>query len=175
MGTGPQPPGDDTRWLDDDEQATWRAFWLASRALAAAFERDLQRDSGLAMTYYEILVQLSEAPERMMRMSELARLSHVSRSALSHGVARLEANGWVERRDCPDDRRGSLAVLTDEGFAVLAAAAPAHVTSVRRHLFDQLTPEDLDHLGRISDLLLDHLRTEGSAPMAGDASVTAPG
>jgi DNA-binding MarR family transcriptional regulator len=152
------------RWLDDDEQATWRAFWLATRLLAESFERDLQRDTGLPMTYYEILVQLSEAPDRTLRMSELARHSHVSRSALSHAVARLEANGWVARRDCPTDRRGALATLTDPGFATLAAAAPAHVESVRRHLFDQLSADDQVRLRALSDRLLAHFRTEGTCP-----------
>jgi DNA-binding MarR family transcriptional regulator len=141
------------RWLDDDEQLTWRAFWLTTRMLAESFERDLQRETGLTMSYYEILVQLSEAPDRTLRMSELARYSHVSRSALSHAVGRLEANGWVERRDCPTDRRGALAILTDEGFATLAAAAPAHVESVRQHLFDQLSPRDLAQLRALSEKL----------------------
>jgi DNA-binding MarR family transcriptional regulator len=137
------------RWLDDGEQATWRAFWLTTRMLANSFERDLQRETGLPMSYYEILVQLSEAPERTMRMSQLARYSNVSRSALSHAVGRLEASGWVVRRDCPTDRRGALATLTDEGFAVLEGAAPAHVESVRLHLFDQLSEDDLDDLRRL--------------------------
>jgi DNA-binding MarR family transcriptional regulator len=140
----PTPPS--PRWLDDWEQATWRAFWLTTRLLAQSFERDLQGETGLPMSYYEILVQLSEAPDRTMRMSQLARYSNVSRSALSHAVSRLEANGWVVRRDCPTDRRGALATLTDEGFAVLEAAAPAHVESVRVHLFDQLSRDDLAQL-----------------------------
>jgi DNA-binding MarR family transcriptional regulator len=116
------------------------------------------------MTYYEILVQLSEADERTLRMSELARHSHMSRSALSHAVARLEAAGWVERRECPTDRRGALAILTDRGFDVLAAAAPSHVESVRRHLFDQLDPGDLEALRALSEKLLAHFRDEGTCP-----------
>jgi DNA-binding MarR family transcriptional regulator len=155
------------RWLDDDEQATWRAFLLTIQLLSGTFERDLQRDTGLNMTYYEILVRLSEAPARTLRMSELARHSNVSRSALSHAVSRLEANGWVERRDCPTDRRGALAILTDEGFATLAAAAPAHVESVRRHLFDQLSAGDLAGLRGVTDKLLAHFRAEGLAPPPG--------
>jgi DNA-binding MarR family transcriptional regulator len=158
-GTGPGP-----RWLDDEEQATWRAFWLTTRLLAESFERDLQRDSGLPMTYYEILVQLSEAPGRTLRMSELARHCHVSRSALSHAVARLEASGRVVRRDCPTDRRGALAILTDEGFATLGAAAPAHVASVRRHLFDQLDEGDVAALRALSEKLTDHFRDDGECP-----------
>jgi DNA-binding MarR family transcriptional regulator len=149
------------RWLDDEEQATWRAFWLTTRTMANAFERDLQRETGLPMSYYEILVQLSEAPDRTLRMSQLAHYSNVSRSALSHAVGRLEANGWVERRDCPTDRRGALAILTDDGFATLEAAAPAHVESVRRHLFDQLDADDLAELHRLSDKLAAQFNDEG--------------
>jgi DNA-binding MarR family transcriptional regulator len=168
----PATAGGAPRWLDDEEQTTWRAFWLATRLLSESFERDLQREQGLAMSYYEILVQLSEAPERTLRMSELARSSQVSRSALSHAVARLEAAGWVERRDCPTDRRGALATLTDAGFARLERAAPAHVESVRRHLFDQLDPDDRAHLRAISEKLVAHFVAEGTCPPPGAPAET---
>ncbi|RIV39779.1 MarR family winged helix-turn-helix transcriptional regulator [Micromonospora radicis] len=146
-----------TRWLDPDEQHTWRAFLAASRALMDTLDRELQRDAGMPHAYYEILVRLSEAPERRLRMSELADTTGSSRSRLSHAVARLEAAGWVRREDCPTDRRGQLALLTDEGFATLAAAAPGHVEGVRRHLFDPLSPAQVDQLRRISEALTDHL------------------
>ncbi|MDQ6725755.1 MAG: MarR family transcriptional regulator [Actinomycetota bacterium] len=145
------------RWLSDEEQRTWRAFLAAVRLLTAELDRELQRDADMPHTYYEILVALSEAPCRTLRMSELAELSQSSRSRLSHAVSRLEEEGWVERRDCPTDRRGALAVLTDEGFAVLEAAAPGHVEAVRRNLFDQLTPEQIAELGRISAAVRDGL------------------
>jgi DNA-binding MarR family transcriptional regulator len=169
-GAAPEASSDAPRWLDDEEQTTWRAFWLATRLLSESFERDLQREQRLAMSYYEILVQLSEAPDRTLRMSELARSSQVSRSALSHAVARLEAAGWVERRDCPTDRRGALATLTDAGFARLEQAAPAHVASVRRHLFDQLDPDDRAHLRAISEKLVAHFVAEGTCPPPGAAT-----
>ncbi|MCL7459965.1 MarR family transcriptional regulator [Micromonospora echinofusca] len=146
-----------TRWLDPDEQRTWRAYLTASRALTEALDRELQRDAGMPHAYYEILVRLSEAPQRRLRMSELAEVSGSSRSRLSHAVARLEAEGWVRREECPTDRRGQIAVLTDEGFATLAAAAPGHVEGVRRHLFDALTPTQVDQLRRISETLAAHL------------------
>ncbi|RLK22597.1 DNA-binding MarR family transcriptional regulator [Micromonospora sp. M71_S20] len=146
-----------TRWLDPDEQRTWRAYLTASRALMEALDRELQRDAGMPHAYYEILVRLSEAPRRRLRMSDLAEASGSSRSRLSHAVARLEAAGWVRREECPTDRRGQLAVLTDEGFATLAAAAPGHVEGVRRHLFDALTPAQVDQLRRISETLAAHL------------------
>jgi DNA-binding MarR family transcriptional regulator len=142
------------RWLDADEQRTWRSFMGATRLLFDALDRELQRDAGLPHAYYEILVRLSEAPCRTLRMSELADASLSSRSRLSHAVARLQELGWVRRERSPDDRRGQLAVLTEEGFAALAAAAPGHVEGVRRHLFDPLSPTEVAQLQRISDALL---------------------
>ncbi|KWV30817.1 MULTISPECIES: MarR family winged helix-turn-helix transcriptional regulator [Micromonospora] len=146
-----------TRWLDPDEQQTWRAFLAASRALTDTLDRELQRDAGMPHAYYEILVRLSDVPDRRLRMSELADLTGSSRSRLSHAVARLETSGWVRREDCPTDRRGQIAVLTDTGFAALAAAAPGHVEGVRRHLFDALSPAQVDQLRRISETLVAHL------------------
>ena len=146
-----------TRWLDQDEQRTWRAFLTAIRLLTDQLDRELQRDADIPHTYYEILVALSEAPGRTLRMSQLADLSQSSRSRLSHAVSRLEEAGWVRREPCPTDKRGSLAVLTDKGFAVLEAAAPGHVESVRRHLFDVLTPEQVSQLGEISAAIRDGL------------------
>ncbi|MEU8425025.1 MarR family transcriptional regulator [Micromonospora sp. NPDC048835] len=146
-----------TRWLDPDEQRTWRAYLTATRALMDTLDRELQRDVGMPHAYYEILVRLSETPGRQLRMSELADAAGSSRSRLSHAVARLEAAGWVRREECPTDRRGQIAVLTDEGFATLAAAAPGHVEGVRRHLFDALTPAQVDQLRRISETLAEHL------------------
>ncbi|MBG6103167.1 DNA-binding MarR family transcriptional regulator [Micromonospora vinacea] len=146
-----------TRWLDPDEQRTWRAYLTASRVLMDTLDRELQRDAGMPHAYYEILVQLSEAPDRQLRMSQLAQAAGSSRSRLSHAVARLEAAGWVRREDCPTDRRGQIALLTDEGFATLAAAAPGHVEGVRRHLFDALSPAQVDQLRRISETLAEHL------------------
>ena len=108
-------------------------------------------------TYYEILVALSEAPGRTLRMNQLADLCQSSRSRLSHAVSRLEEAGWVRREACPTDKRGALAVLTDKGFAALEAAAPGHVEGVRRHVFDVLTPEQVAELGRISAAIRDGL------------------
>ena len=146
------------RWLDERQQRAWRSYLAASRLLGAQLDRELQRDSGMPHPYYEILVRLSEAPGRVMRMSELADASESSRSRLSHAVTRLEEAGWVTRESCPTDRRGAFARLTDEGFTALAAAAPAHVTSVRRLLIDQLTDEQLEQLRVISEIVLGGLR-----------------
>lgn len=148
---------DDIRWLDDDEQRTWRSFLAAGRLLFDRLDRQLQHDAGLPHAYYEILVHLSEAPDRTLRMSTLAETSLSSRSRLSHAVARLEEAGWVLRRACPTDRRGSFAQLTEAGMARLVEAAPGHVEAVRSALFDPLTPAQQHALGQISDALLAHL------------------
>jgi DNA-binding MarR family transcriptional regulator len=145
------------RWLDAEEQKAWRAWLYSSLLLQDRLDRELIHETGISHAYYEILVQLSEAPCRMLRMSELAERSLSSRSRLSHAVARLEERGWVRRQVCEEDGRGALAVLTDDGFAALEAAAPVHVESVRTHLFDQLSPEQLAALRDIGETLLRHL------------------
>ena len=146
-----------TRWLDEDEQRAWRAFIEATGLLMDQLDRELQRDAGMPHAYYEILVRLSEQPDSSLRMSELAARSHSSRSRVSHAVARLEEAGWVRRESVSDDRRAALAVLTPEGFAALAAAAPGHVEGVRTHLLDRLTPAQVTQLRRISEAVRDPL------------------
>src|SRR5215470_16443516 len=143
-----------TRWLSETEQRAWRQFIQACQALFAGIDAQLLRDSGLPHGYYEILVHLSESPDRALRMTELANASTFSKSRLSHAVARLEDRGWVLRRECPTDRRGQIAQLTDEGFAALAAAAPGHVDQVRKSLIDVLTPEQVRQLGEISAAII---------------------
>jgi DNA-binding MarR family transcriptional regulator len=142
------------RWLNAEEQAAWRAFLDGSRALIDVVDRQLQADSNLQHTYFEVLVRLSEAEDRTMRMSELAEAARSSRSRLSHAVARLEERGWVRRLDCPTDRRGQLARLTDQGFAVLEAAAPGHVGAVRRYFIDRLSPQQLAVMREVGEILL---------------------
>lgn len=139
----------------------------ATQLVHEALDRQLQRDAGMPHAYYMILVALSEAPRRSMRMSELAARAQSSQSRLSHAVARLEERGWVRRERCPEDRRGSIAVLTDAGFAALESAAPGHVEEVRRVLFDVLSPEQQRRLHEICatvrDTLADSPKTVGAA------------
>ncbi|MDN3352121.1 MarR family transcriptional regulator [Actinomadura sp. DC4] len=142
-----------TRWLNADEQRTWRAYLNAHRLLLDAIDAQLRRDSGMPHAYYEILVRLSDNEGRAMRMAELADATRVSASRLSHAIARLEERGWVRREDCPTDRRGQIAVLTDEGFETLTAAAPGHVEAVRGALFDGLDADQIKKLGEISEIL----------------------
>jgi DNA-binding MarR family transcriptional regulator len=146
-----------TRWLDEDEQRAWRAYLQATRVLMDQLDRELQRDAGIPHAYYEILVALSEAPQRTMRMTVLADRLYSSRSRLSHAVARLEELGFVDRRACPTDGRGTNAHLTDKGLAALKDAAPGHVEGVRTHLFDQLSDAQVAQLRRISEGVLAHL------------------
>jgi DNA-binding MarR family transcriptional regulator len=138
------------RWLNDVEMSAWRGLMTTNRLLFEQLGRDLSRQSGLSMADYEVLVRLSEAENRKLRMSELASASLSSKSRLSHQVARMEEAGWVRRESCPSDRRGAFAVLTDEGFAVLAEAAPGHVESVRQNLFDHLTAAQVRQLAEIT-------------------------
>lgn len=143
--------------MSEDEQCTWRAFLTAMRLLTDQLDRELQHDANIPHTYYEILVALSEAPGRRLRMNQLAEVCQSSRSRLSHAVNRLEEAGWVRREACPTDKRGALAVMTDEGFAAIEAAAPGHVEGVRRHVFDVLTPEQVRQLAEISVAIRDGL------------------
>ena len=151
------------RWLSDEEQCAWRAFLAAIQLLTDELDRELQRDADMPHTYYEILVALSEAPDRALRMSQLAERCWSSRSRLSHAVSRLEEAGWVRREACPTDKRGALAVLTDQGFSALEAAAPGHVEAVRRAVFDVLTPDQVRQLGEISATIRDGL-VRGDGP-----------
>jgi DNA-binding MarR family transcriptional regulator len=153
-----------TRWLSADEQRSWRAWLDATVLLSDALDRQLQQDFGIPHAYYEILVRLSEAPKRALRMSELADASRSSRSRLSHAVARLEERGWVRREECPTDKRGQVARLTDAGFRALVEAAPKHVEAVRRYLVDKLTPEQMEQLGEICRTIAADLACQAPPP-----------
>ncbi|MDT4913269.1 MAG: hypothetical protein QOC66_2397 [Pseudonocardiales bacterium] len=142
------------RWLDDDEQRAWRAYMWSTKVLFDALDRQLQRDADMPHAYFEILVRLSEVEGQALRMSELADQTRSSRSRLSHAVARLEERGWVVREDCPTDRRGQIAKLTDTGYAALGDAAPGHVAAVRSFLIEALDREQLDQLAAIGEAII---------------------
>ena len=163
-------PMSGTRWLSQEEQQTWRSFLGACLAFFTALDAQLQRDAGMPHAYYEILVRLSETPDRAMRMSQLAEAAAASKSRASHAVARLEERGWVRRVDCPTDRRGQIAQLTDAGYAALAAAAAGHVEQVRRSLFDLLADEQVKQLREISEAMTGDGQP---APLAAAACMTA--
>ncbi|MFI6862672.1 MarR family winged helix-turn-helix transcriptional regulator [Streptomyces sp. NPDC050421] len=150
------------RWLSDEEQSVWRAYLHATTLLEDHLDRQLQRDAGMPHIYYGLLVQLSQAPRRQMRMTELAKDAKITRSRLSHAVARLEKSGWVRREDCPSDKRGQNAVLTEEGHEMLRRSAPGHVSAVRQAMFDRLTPEQVRTLGEIMQVMATGLQPEGT-------------
>lgn len=135
------------RWLSADQQKVWRAYLDAVARIDRHLDEEL-RPFGLDLGEYEILVRLSEAEDRSMRMSDLADAARQSRSRLTHTVARMERKGLIGRYPCPDDRRGVVARLTDEGYALLEKAAPQHVASVREVFVDVVGPEDFEVLGR---------------------------
>lgn len=138
----------DVTWLTPDQQIHWRSYLLGVARLNDALNRQLEREAGLSLSEYEILVRLSEAEGRTLRMSDLATSLMHSRSRLTHTVGRLESQGLVERRSCSDDRRGVNCTMTDAGFDLLARSAPGHVRAVREHLVDRLTDDELRALGR---------------------------
>ena len=136
----------------------WRRYIIASRRLLEALDSDLE-DHELSMADYEVLAQLSDAPERKMRMSELADVAMLSRSRLSHRMKVMEKEGWVRREACPIDKRGFFAVMTPKGWKAIVAAAPDHVESVRARFVDLLTKEDQQVLAEIFSRVEDGLRT----------------
>ena len=146
----------DVRWLTATEQAAWRAFLTGSRRLVEALDADLKAQ-GLTHDDYGVLVALSESEGDRLRMAELADLSVESRSRLSHHIGRLEARGLVSRETCPDDRRGTWAVLTADGRATIEAVAPHHVAGVREYFLDAITSAELatiaDAFRRVNDRL----------------------
>jgi len=146
------------RWLTPAEQKVWRAYLDVSRLLNERMNRQLTEESALSSAEYEILVQLSEHPDRQLRMSELAERVVNSRSRLTHTVARMEQRGLVRRRPCDEDGRGVWCILTDEGMAAIEAAAPGHVAEVRAALFDPLTPAEVEQFGAALIRIREQLR-----------------
>lgn len=135
-------------WLTAEQQQSWRAWIAATTLLDGRLGRELSDAHGITMADYEILVRLSEADNHWMHMSELAERVLSSRSRLSHQIDRMQKAGLVCRESCPHDKRGQHAQLTEHGWAVLKAAAPDHVQSVRQYVVDAMTPEEFEVLGR---------------------------
>jgi len=145
------------RWLTEEEQRAWRAYLDGSRLLMYFLERGHQQN-GLSSTDYEILVQLSEAPGRRMRMSQLAVSTLLEKSRLSHQITRMEKAGLVERQPCPDDRRGQFAVMTARGWETIQRVAVAHVELVREAFIDRMTPAQVAVLGAAFEQVAGGLR-----------------
>lgn len=146
-----------SRWLDEDEQAAWRAYRQMNRMLYAELARDLTRDTGLSDPDYEVLSTLSEAAGRSLRASELGLLLQWSTSRVAHHIGRMERRGLVRREGCDDDGRGAVIGLTKVGLRAIQKAAPHHVAAVRRRFIDQLTREQLSALRNIGETITRHL------------------
>ena len=149
--------GTDTRWLDEDEQRSWRALLMGMTLLLGRLDDDLQRGCDLSLVEYEILVRLSEREGRQMRMAQLADALAHSRSRVTHTVTRMEKDGLVVRSSSPEDGRGVVATMTDAGWDLLVRVAPLHVTGVREHLVDLVSSEDFAAVGRVMNAVSDHL------------------
>src|SRR3954447_4418766 len=145
------------RWLDAGEQAAWRAYLNMNALLTARLNKEMQDESGISISDFSVLVALSEHPEGRMRVLELARALGWEKSRLSHQLTRMQQRGLVERSNCSEDRRGAFVVLTDQGRGAVEAAAPRHVESVRRYLFDELSAEQVEALGAIAGAVVDRL------------------
>ena len=145
------------RWLDEDQQRSWRALVMGTTLLFDRLDDDLRRTCDLSLVEYEILVRLSEAGDRRLRMAQLADALAHSRSRVTHTIARMEKAGLVERTVSPEDGRGVLAAMTDKGYALLTRIAPLHVNGVRDHLVDLVAPEDFAALGRVMNAVCDNL------------------
>jgi DNA-binding MarR family transcriptional regulator len=146
-------------WLNPAEMKAWRSYIIASRRLIEALDNDLDGHD-LSMPDYEILAQLSDAPDRRLRMSELAAITLLSRSRLSHRMKVMEKAGWVKREACPSDKRGYFAVMTAKGWKAIVAAAPDHVDSVRSRFLEHVSTEDQEILAQIFSRIEASLRTE---------------
>jgi DNA-binding MarR family transcriptional regulator len=147
---------DEPRWLSEQEERAWRRYRRMRTLLDLQLSRDLARD-GLSDPDYDVLSTLSEAEGYRWRVNEFARRLLWDQSRLSHHLSRMEKRGLVAREDCTSDGRGAFVVLTDAGRRALEAAAPNHVTSVREHFIDLLTPEQIDTLDAISQRVIEKL------------------
>lgn len=146
-----------TRWLTETEQGAWRKFVSMQAQLAAQLNRELQADSELSHSDFAVLVELTDVDDGRVRVMELARALQWEKSRLSHHLRRMQQRGLVAREECPSDARGAFIVLTAAGRAAIEAAAPKHVETVRRLVFDALTPEQVEALAAISDTVLARL------------------
>ena len=148
------------RWLTAAELASWLSVVRMMTWLPWSIDQQLQRDSNLRMVEYQVLAMLSESPGWTMRMSSLAEVTNASLSRLSHLIGRLEKRRFVHREPDPTDGRFTNAILTEQGFQTLAAAAPGHLAHVRSLVIDVLSPEQLRRLGRDADRIMSHIDIE---------------
>jgi DNA-binding MarR family transcriptional regulator len=139
----------DVQWLTAQEERVWRRWLTLNARLSATLQRELQDDADLSMPDYEVLVHLTDSPQGRIRVTDLARLLQWERSRVSHHVTRMERRRLVQRMECAEDGRGAFIVIAPEGRAAIEQAAPGHVNTVRRLVFDALSPEELGALATI--------------------------
>ncbi|MCG7300309.1 MULTISPECIES: MarR family winged helix-turn-helix transcriptional regulator [Brevibacterium] len=147
-----------TRWLDETQQRFWRAMLQGQSLLQTVLDRELRELAGIALADYEVLVIVSESPGHTRRMAEIAEEVGVSRSRLSHTVARLEKRGILKRTSTRGDGRGVNCSMTDEGWELMQKIAPIHVEGVREHLIDLMSPEETQVLADVFTRAAEHLR-----------------
>ncbi len=164
----------ETEWLDEAEREAWLRLVAVVELLPGVLDAQLRSDAGLTHFEYFVLAMLSEAPERTLRMTSLALRTNATLPRLSHVVRRLEGRGLVDRFPCPEDGRATNARLTDAGWAAVVAAAPGHVTTVRRTVLDPLTAEQVAQLRDIGEALLTRLDPEGRMTVLYDDAGHAP-
>lgn len=154
------------RWLNETEMRAWTGFLETSDLLQRLIDLQLREAGGITQVQYEILTRLDDSPGASRRMTELADLMVCSRSGLTYQVTQLEKAGLLRRETDPEDERGVLAVITNDGHRILRAAAPGHVKTVRDGLIDMLTPEQVAQLADIMTTTRTHLRTALGQPHA---------
>jgi DNA-binding MarR family transcriptional regulator len=165
----------DVRWLTAQQERVWRRWLTLNARLLATLHKELQDNAGLSMPDYEVLVHLTDRPEGRMRVMDLARLLQWERSRVSHHVTRMERRRLVQRVECAEDGRGAFIVITPEGRAAIEQAAPGHVNTVRRLVFDALTPEDIDAFATIIDKALAQLDNQAEDLRIAESKLTGPG
>ncbi len=153
---------EDVPWLSRSELAAWIRLAAVLELLPGVLDGQLGRDADLMHFEYFVLAMLSEAPDRTLRMTELARQTNATLPRLSHVVRRLEERGLVERFPCPENRRATNARLTGEGWAKVTQAAPGHVRNVRHYVIDALSAEQVTQLAAIADAVLERLDPSGT-------------
>jgi DNA-binding MarR family transcriptional regulator len=158
------------KWLRESEQRAWLGWMGASRLVDLSLDQQLRRDSGMSHATYSLMAVLSKAPQRTLRMADIAMMTNSSQSRLSHAVDRVEESGWITRSRNPASNREVLATLTDAGYDIIRTAAPGHVAAVRRLVFDRLSDEQVQQLADISELILQALAEEGFKVPAAIAS-----
>ena len=144
----------DVRWLNEQEDRAWRSLQFMQMRLEGELARQLTADSDLSYPDYLVLVALTDLPDGRMRLFELGDALGWEKSRLSHHVARMTERGLVTKEKCDSDRRGAFVVITKPGRQQIEAAAPGHVTAVRRLFVDRLTPAQLDVIGEAADIVL---------------------